>query len=134
MLNIRIAAPIILFASCTAHARPWNNTGTGSIVFEEAWTVPALSAQNACVNASSRLSSLLSTSSSKVVPPLGTPLNLRFDIIIVIILSLPLGQTNAELLSNLLDIHDQRLSDMDETGVDFVCTHPLSISHSANIV
>ncbi|KIK65010.1 hypothetical protein GYMLUDRAFT_980267, partial [Collybiopsis luxurians FD-317 M1] len=39
----------------------------------------------------------------------------------------PLGQTNAELNANLLDIYNQRLAQMDATGVDFMvlsCTLP----------
>ncbi|KAJ4480943.1 amidohydrolase 2 [Lentinula aciculospora] len=39
----------------------------------------------------------------------------------------PLGQTSAELNENLLDIHDQRLTHMDATGVDFMvlsCASP----------
>ncbi|KIK65009.1 hypothetical protein GYMLUDRAFT_240343 [Collybiopsis luxurians FD-317 M1] len=39
----------------------------------------------------------------------------------------PLGQTNAELNANLLDIYNQRLAQMDATGVDFMvlsCTVP----------
>ena len=34
---------------------------------------------------------------------------------------LSLGQTNQELLDNLLDIHNQRLTKMDQNGIDFVC-------------
>ena len=30
-----------------ADSRRWNDTGTGTIVFEEAWTIPALIGQNA---------------------------------------------------------------------------------------
>ena len=39
----------------------------------------------------------------------------------------PVGQTNAELQANLLDIHNQRLADMDANGIDFMvlsCASP----------
>lgn len=38
----------------------------------------------------------------------------------VVEVELPIGQTTADLDANLLDIHNQRLADMDATGVDFV--------------
>ncbi|KAE9395134.1 amidohydrolase 2 [Gymnopus androsaceus JB14] len=62
-----------------AQARVWNNTGTGTIVFEEAWTIPEL---------------LTAT---------GT------------------------LAANLLDIHNQRLTQMDQNGIDYMvlsCASP----------
>ncbi|KAJ7925008.1 hypothetical protein B0H13DRAFT_1172305 [Mycena leptocephala] len=70
-------------------ARVWNNSG-GTIIFEEAWTIPALINQVA-----------------KNTPPL--------------------GQTINDLEANLLDIHNQRLTQMDANGVDYMvisCTQP----------
>ncbi|KAJ7079119.1 amidohydrolase 2 [Mycena belliarum] len=65
------------------YGRQWNDTGKGTIIFEEAWTIPALIDQI-----------------TKNAPPL--------------------GQTNAELQANLLDIHNQRLARMDANGVDYL--------------
>jgi len=62
-------------------ARKWNDTGKGSIAFEEAWTIPEL-----------------------VAPT-----------------------TDPVLAANLLDIHNQRLAQMDETGIDYMvlsCAEP----------
>ncbi|KAJ7188036.1 amidohydrolase 2 [Mycena filopes] len=70
--------------------RKWNDTGKGTIIFEEAWTIPALVDQV-----------------SKAVPPV--------------------GETNAELQADLLDIHNQRLDRMDANGVDYMvlsCAQP----------
>lgn len=36
-----------------------------------------------------------------------------------------LGQTNADLLANLLDVHSQRLTKMDQNGIDFVRILPV---------
>jgi len=71
-------------------ARVWNNTGHGTIAFEEAWTIPELLA----------LGQLGGT-----VP----------------------GQPLTQLQLNALDIHNQRLQQMDTTGVDFMilsCAFP----------
>ncbi|KAI1794167.1 amidohydrolase 2 [Ganoderma leucocontextum] len=79
-----------LFVIHTAHGRVWNDTGVGSIAFEEAWTIPEFIHQ-----------------SDQTVPPV--------------------GQTNADLEANLLDIHNQRLAHMDATGMDFMvlsCASP----------
>ncbi|KAJ3874733.1 amidohydrolase 2 [Lentinula edodes] len=61
------------------YARVWNDTGNGTIVFEEAWTIPELTTDT------------------------GT------------------------LRANLLDIHNQRLTQMDQNGIDFMvlsCASP----------
>ncbi|KAJ7230068.1 hypothetical protein GGX14DRAFT_384027 [Mycena pura] len=58
---------------CPVAARRWNDTGKGSIAFEEAWTIPELISQT----------------------------------------------TSPVLAANLLDIHNQRLAQMDETGIDY---------------
>ncbi|KAK7441823.1 hypothetical protein VKT23_016485 [Stygiomarasmius scandens] len=66
-------------------ARVWNDTGVGTIVFEEAWTIPGV--------------------------PGGAPVAI-------------LGGT---VQANLLDIHNQRLRQMDESGIDFMvlsCASP----------
>ncbi|KAJ7772595.1 amidohydrolase 2 [Mycena maculata] len=70
--------------------RKWNDTGRGTIIFEEAWTIPALIDQI-----------------TSNVPPV--------------------GQTNADLKINMLDIHNQRLAGMDANGVDYMvisCASP----------
>ncbi|KAF5332928.1 hypothetical protein D9758_015954 [Tetrapyrgos nigripes] len=69
-------------------ARSWNDTGVGTIVFEEAWTT-------------------LEMNTGGVAPPV--------------------GQTSDELSANLLDVHNQRLRQMDENGIDFMvlsCASP----------
>ncbi|KAJ6500099.1 amidohydrolase 2 [Mycena vitilis] len=90
MISFRLVAFIISMVLQAVSARLWNNTGKGTIIFEEAWTVPELIAQN-----------------TKTTPPL--------------------GQTNADLVANLLDIHNQRLARMDANGVDYMvlsCASP----------
>lgn len=75
-----------------SHSRRWNDTGKGTIAFEEAWTIPELLALAA--------------------HGIGTT---------------SIGQTPDELAANLLDIHNQRLHDMDATGVDYMvlsCASP----------
>ncbi|KAJ7200697.1 hypothetical protein C8J57DRAFT_1413207 [Mycena rebaudengoi] len=78
---------LFLFCSISTTLRPvtarrWNDTGNGSIAFEEAWTIPELIGQ---------------TTSSPVIA------------------------------ANLLDIHNQRLAQMDATGIDYMvlsCAQP----------
>ncbi|KAK7039157.1 hypothetical protein VNI00_010061 [Paramarasmius palmivorus] len=85
-LSIRLLSVSYLAFGCSA--RKWNNTGTGTIVFEEAWTIPELLNRGT------------------------TP---------------PVGQTSAELSANLLDIHNQRLTQMNDNGIDFMvlsCANP----------
>ncbi|KAF5332924.1 hypothetical protein D9758_015952 [Tetrapyrgos nigripes] len=70
----------LLIQSCSS--RVWNDTGVGTIVFEEAWTIPELDGG---------------------------------------------GTRSAVLEANLLDIHNQRLRQMDENGIDFMilsCASP----------
>ncbi|PFH47446.1 hypothetical protein AMATHDRAFT_77216 [Amanita thiersii Skay4041] len=71
-------------------SRVWRDSGTGTIVLEEAWTIPEL------------LFQIPNTTAA-------------------------LGHTNAELKSNLIDIHNQRLADMNANGIDFMvisCAQP----------
>ncbi|ESK90342.1 amidohydrolase family protein [Moniliophthora roreri MCA 2997] len=88
---MKFATNHLLSALCVAlgcFAREWNDTGIGTIVFEEAWSILELLPQG-------------------VAPPV--------------------GQTSAELSANLLDIHNQRLAQMDENGIDFMvlsCANP----------
>ncbi|KAH7130921.1 amidohydrolase 2 [Dactylonectria macrodidyma] len=67
----------------SAIAKTWNNTGKGSIIFEEAFSLEYPELERTIGSA------------------------------------LP-GQTYADLLTNLADIHNQRLRWMDETGVDYM--------------
>ncbi|KAF8968793.1 hypothetical protein BDZ97DRAFT_329211 [Flammula alnicola] len=81
---------LLLVVSPCLLARKWRDTGSGTIVFEEAWTIPEL------------------------VPQVGNT-------------TAALGGTNAELISNLLDIHNQRLQAMNENNIDFMvlsCASP----------
>ncbi|KAF9442821.1 amidohydrolase 2, partial [Macrolepiota fuliginosa MF-IS2] len=74
----------------SALSRKWRDTGTGTIILEEAWTIPELIVQVGDTNAA-------------------------------------LGGTNVELKADLLDIHDQRLTFMNENDVDFMvvsCASP----------
>ncbi|KAI0310495.1 hypothetical protein OF83DRAFT_1154866 [Amylostereum chailletii] len=83
-------AVLSTFTRSALGARQWNDTGVGTIIFEEAWTIPEL------------LFQVVSN-----VPPV--------------------GQTNADLQANLIDVHNQRLAHMDATGVDFMvlsCASP----------
>ncbi|KAF8890785.1 hypothetical protein BD779DRAFT_249261 [Infundibulicybe gibba] len=91
-----ILAPAFLFilaiVSNPVASRKWRDTG-GSIVLEEAWTVPALAGQ---INAAASGGA-------------------------------PLGETSEQLIANLLDVHDQRLSGMNANGIDFMvisCSSP----------
>ncbi|TFK37550.1 amidohydrolase 2 [Crucibulum laeve] len=93
---MRLLAYSISFAlslasfSTLSNARKWHDSGTGTIIFEEAWTIPELLDQ------------------------LGNK-------------SAALGGTNAELRANLLDIHNQRLTLMNQNNVDFMvlsCSQP----------
>ncbi|KAF9072528.1 amidohydrolase 2 [Rhodocollybia butyracea] len=77
----RLFQLLLLFIhSCVSiHARVWNDTGTGTIVLEEAWTIPELSTQTGALNVS------------------------------------------------LQDIHNQRLTQMNENGIDYMvlsCASP----------
>ncbi|KIJ25638.1 hypothetical protein M422DRAFT_273395 [Sphaerobolus stellatus SS14] len=72
-------------------ARKFNNTGSGTIVFEEAWSTPEL----------------LNFGNST-----GTSIG---------------SQLGPQLDANLLDVHNQRLTQMDATGIDFMvlsCASP----------
>ncbi|KAF9476900.1 amidohydrolase 2 [Pholiota conissans] len=78
----------LVFSPCL-FARKIRNTG-GTIVFEEAWTIPALLGQTSNTTAAQ-------------------------------------GGTNDELKANLLDIHNQRLQQMDTNKIDFMvlsCASP----------
>jgi hypothetical protein len=88
---------ILAVSLLLAEARIWNNTGVGSIIFEEAVSLPnlppALGAGNAPPGTSfsrSEVSSLTST-----------------------------GVTPAQLDANLADIHVQRLNYMNQAAVDY---------------
>ncbi|THU76577.1 amidohydrolase 2 [Dendrothele bispora CBS 962.96] len=79
---------ILILKTTFGVARVWNDTGVGTIVIEEAWTIPEIG----------------------VGPSIAPP-----------------GQTNEELMNNLLDVHNQRLRQMDENGIDFMvlsCVSP----------
>ncbi|KIJ25637.1 hypothetical protein M422DRAFT_273394 [Sphaerobolus stellatus SS14] len=78
-LQILLVLPVLPFI----FARKWNNTGKGTIAFEEAWTLP----------------DLINFTDHKSPPP---------------------GTTAEQFEANLFDIHNQRLSQMDATGVDFM--------------
>ncbi|KAJ7163602.1 amidohydrolase 2 [Mycena crocata] len=45
MLSLRFAVYLLVSTVLQVYARRWNDTGKGSIIFEEAWSVPALLAQ-----------------------------------------------------------------------------------------
>ncbi|KAG7087420.1 hypothetical protein E1B28_013388 [Marasmius oreades] len=78
----------VLSLALLCKARKWNDTGKGTIVFEEAWTVPELLNNNTAP---------------------------------------PVGEAEAQLQANLLDIHNQRLAEMDANGIDFMvlsCASP----------
>ncbi|KAK0227635.1 amidohydrolase 2 [Armillaria fumosa] len=80
---------LALTAVSFVHARVWNDTGVGAIVFEEAWTTAELAGTVG-----------------------GAP---------------AIGETIAELRANLVDVHNQRLAQMDEFGIDFMvlsCAQP----------
>ncbi|THU93404.1 amidohydrolase 2 [Dendrothele bispora CBS 962.96] len=84
MKNFPSVVLLINITFCAA--RVWNDTGVGTIVFEEAWTIPGIP---------------------------GGPTTA--------------GQPVSELQANLLDIHNQRLTQMDENGIDFMilsCASP----------
>ncbi|KAF8519704.1 amidohydrolase 2 [Gautieria morchelliformis] len=81
---------VLLRFFLSVNARVWNDTGKGSIIFEEAWTIPELIDQQ-----------------DGTAPPLSQSLD--------------------QLKANLLDIHNQRLAEMDASGVDFMvlsCASP----------
>ncbi|KAF9007031.1 amidohydrolase 2 [Cyathus striatus] len=81
---------ILLLASDFVNARKWYDTGSGTIVLEEAWIPQELLFQISNTTAA-------------------------------------LGSTNAELKSNLLDIHNQRLELMNQNNIDFMvisCAQP----------
>ncbi|TFK69210.1 amidohydrolase 2 [Pluteus cervinus] len=84
-----LALSFVLFSVPYAvTARAFRNTG-GSIVLEEAWTIPSL------------------VNDTSLIPPF--------------------NQTSSELVSNILDIHNQRLAFMNENDIDFMvisCASP----------
>ncbi|KAF9017938.1 amidohydrolase 2 [Rhodocollybia butyracea] len=72
-------ALLLIHLCASIYARVWNDTGVGTIVLEEAWTIPELSTQT------------------------------------------------GELNTNLLDIFNQRLTQMNENGIDYMvlsCASP----------
>lgn len=84
------------------NSRDWHNTGTGTIIFEEAWTIPEL----------------LAASTNGQAGALGVrhrvyPVRESYH-------ECTLGGTVEELAANLLDIHNQRLGFMNANNVDFV--------------
>ncbi|KAF9476899.1 hypothetical protein BDN70DRAFT_922969 [Pholiota conissans] len=97
---------LVLSFSQLVPAREWRNSGTGTIVLEEAWTIPEL------LDAAARVATgHLTFTVAK-----------RFSNTTIAV-----GGTNAELRANLLDIHNQRLQAMNENNIDFMvlsCASP----------
>ncbi|KAK0431738.1 amidohydrolase 2 [Armillaria borealis] len=80
---------LALTAVSFVHARVWNDTGVGAVVFEEAWTTADLAGTVGAAPA--------------------------------------IGETITELRANLVDVHNHRLAQMDEFGIDFMvlsCAQP----------
>lgn len=100
-----------------AHGRRFNDTGSGTIIFEEAWTIPELAFQFEYVAVLYLLApaDLIYSKKSRCVRLVREVLHERLRHIA--------GQNNTVLVANLLDIHNQRLAHMDATGVDFVGLH-----------
>lgn len=83
-------------------ARKWHDSGTGTIIFEEAWTIPEL------LNSSS-------------VTKMAGALCIEDDVYrLLTFYWYHLEGAGAQLADNLLDIHNQRFGLMKENNIDFV--------------
>lgn len=118
-----IAIALGTFVSSTL-AKPWNDTGKGSIIFEEAFSLEYPELERTM---QVQVAPYIPNDANNSSPLADQPCQVHMaktpfcpPVLMLTPDAVPVGQTYADLLNNLADIHNQRLRWMDEAGVDYM--------------